>query len=210
MRHWRTLPTRRRCARSIVETRGRLHEVKPQVTWGTSPQEVIGIDEPIPDPSPGRAGAPRTRWRSALAYMGLTPGMTMEGLPIDYAFIGSCTNSRLSDLQAAAAVVTRPQGAARRDGAGGARLDAGEGGGRGRGSRPDLPRRRLRMAQFRLLDVPDAAAAISCRRASAASRRRTAISRIARARRAAPISPAPPWSRPPRCSGRIVDVRTLL
>jgi 3-isopropylmalate/(R)-2-methylmalate dehydratase large subunit len=103
MAYWRTLPS----ADDAVfdqEIDIDCSALKPQVTWGTSPQEVIGVDERIPDPSqvgPER----RAAMMQALAYMGLEPGMTMEGLSIDYAFIGSCTNSRLSDLQAAAAVI---------------------------------------------------------------------------------------------------------
>jgi 3-isopropylmalate/(R)-2-methylmalate dehydratase large subunit len=79
-------------------------DIEPQVTWGTTPQEVIGISESIPDPA---AVAPERRapMAAAFAYMGLRPGMRIEGLPIDYAFIGSCTNSRLSDLSAAAALL---------------------------------------------------------------------------------------------------------
>jgi 3-isopropylmalate/(R)-2-methylmalate dehydratase large subunit len=101
--HWRALPTDDDAAfdREIDIDCG---AVNPQVTWGTSPQEVIGVDERIPDPSEVRPER-RAAMIQALAYMGLKPGMTMEGLPIDYAFIGSCTNSRLSDLQAAAAVI---------------------------------------------------------------------------------------------------------
>ena len=78
--------------------------ITPQITWGTTPQEVIGVAEVIPDPA---AVAPERRppMAAAFAYMGLQPGMRMEGLPIDYAFIGSCTNSRLSDLTVAAALL---------------------------------------------------------------------------------------------------------
>ena len=76
----------------------------PQVTWGTSPEHVIGIDGHIPDPQqiadPVRRGAVEI----ALDYMGLKPGAAIVGTPIDWVFIGSCTNSRLSDLRAAAAV----------------------------------------------------------------------------------------------------------
>ena len=101
--YWRTLPSDDDAVfdREIeVDCRA----VAPQITWGTSPQEVIGIGERIPDPStlvPERRAAAT----QALAYMELVPGMAMEGLPIDYAFIGSCTNSRLPDLAAAAAVI---------------------------------------------------------------------------------------------------------
>ena len=76
--------------------------IAPQVTFGNSPQDAIGIDEPLPDP----AGIGDTNRRQALerayAYMDLTPGRPLEGKPIDYAFIGSCTNARLSDLESAA------------------------------------------------------------------------------------------------------------
>jgi 3-isopropylmalate/(R)-2-methylmalate dehydratase large subunit len=79
--------------------------IEPQVTWGTSPEDLVGIDQPIPDPAmfadPGRRAAARR----ALEYMNLAEGQMLEGLPIEYAFIGSCTNSRLSDLQAAANIV---------------------------------------------------------------------------------------------------------
>jgi 3-isopropylmalate/(R)-2-methylmalate dehydratase large subunit len=80
-------------------------QVKPQVTWGNSPQDLVAIDEVLPDPS--AAGGPERReaMARALSYMDLLPGRTLEGVPIDYAFIGSCTNSRLSDLEAAAKVV---------------------------------------------------------------------------------------------------------
>lgn len=78
--------------------------VAPQITWGTSPQDVVAIDEPIPTPAtvdPAR----RQTLPYALEYMGLSPGTSLQGLPIDYAFIGTCTNSRLSDLEVAAAIV---------------------------------------------------------------------------------------------------------
>ncbi|QJQ95680.1 MULTISPECIES: 3-isopropylmalate dehydratase large subunit [Halomonadaceae] len=73
-------------------------EVAPRVTWGTSPEQSIAVDEPF---SPADSEANRT----SLAYMGLRRGEPVLGLPIDQVFIGSCTNSRLSDLRAAAAVM---------------------------------------------------------------------------------------------------------
>ena len=78
--------------------------VVPNVTWGTSPQQAIPINSEIPD----LEGSPKDTAESharALAYMALVPGQPIAGLPIDGAFIGSCTNSRLSDLRAAAAVL---------------------------------------------------------------------------------------------------------
>jgi 3-isopropylmalate/(R)-2-methylmalate dehydratase large subunit len=79
--------------------------IAPQVTWGTTPEDVVGIDEHVPDPANFGDGKRRDLAAAAIRYMGLEPGMKIEGLPIDVAFIGSCTNSRLSDLEAAAAVV---------------------------------------------------------------------------------------------------------
>jgi 3-isopropylmalate/(R)-2-methylmalate dehydratase large subunit len=101
---WRTLksdPGARFDREAVVEC----GQVIPQVTWGTSPQDVIGVDEPIPDPA--RAPNPKRRQEMdrALAYVGLTPGRPLAGTPVDVAFIGSCTNGRLSDLEAAAEVL---------------------------------------------------------------------------------------------------------
>lgn len=79
--------------------------IRPQVTWGISPGDVIGIDEHIPDPSVAADADRRVMMERALAYMDLTPGKPIAGTPIDIAFIGSCTNGRLSDFEAAAAIV---------------------------------------------------------------------------------------------------------
>ena len=78
--------------------------ISPQVTWGTTPGDVIGVNERIPDPSIIADGNRRSAVARALDYLGLEPGKVLEGTPIDVAFIGSCTNARLSDLEAAAAV----------------------------------------------------------------------------------------------------------
>ncbi len=80
-------------------------KIAPQVTWGTTPQDVINIAEHIPDPSKIKEKQRRESMENALNYMGLTPGISMSGLEVDVAFIGSCTNSRLSDLKEAAAIV---------------------------------------------------------------------------------------------------------
>jgi 3-isopropylmalate/(R)-2-methylmalate dehydratase large subunit len=76
----------------------------PQVTWGNSPQDVIAIDAAVPDPASFADADRRVLAERALGYMGLTPGVPIAGTKIDIAFIGSCTNGRLSDLTAAAEV----------------------------------------------------------------------------------------------------------
>jgi 3-isopropylmalate/(R)-2-methylmalate dehydratase large subunit len=80
-------------------------KIRPQVTWGTTPQDVGSIADPVPDPAAIKNGERREAVERALNYIGIEPGKPLEGLPIDIAFIGSCTNSRLSDLEAAANVV---------------------------------------------------------------------------------------------------------
>ena len=75
------------------------------MTWGTSPQHAAGIDGVVPDPADEADENRRKSMQKALAYMGLEPGTPLEGIPIDSAFIGSCTNSRLSDLRNAAAIL---------------------------------------------------------------------------------------------------------
>ncbi len=78
--------------------------LEPQITWGTDPSQVLGISGRVPDPAAADPNR-RAAMESALAYMGLRPGMTIAGLPVNRVFIGSCTNSRLPDLQAAADMV---------------------------------------------------------------------------------------------------------
>jgi len=77
----------------------------PQVTWGNSPEAVLPVDGRIPDPAKEPDATRRAGMEAALAYMGLKPNDPIAGTPIDWVFIGSCTNSRLADLRAAAAVV---------------------------------------------------------------------------------------------------------
>lgn len=76
----------------------------PQVTWGTSPQDVVAIDEAIPDLDSYADDGRRRSARAALDYVALEPGGRMEDVPVDWVFIGSCTNARIGDLEAAAAV----------------------------------------------------------------------------------------------------------
>jgi len=75
------------------------------VTWGTSPQYAAAIGGVVPDPAGSDSTTQRASMEESLAYMGLVPGTPMDSIPIDRVFIGSCTNSRLDDLRAAAQVL---------------------------------------------------------------------------------------------------------
>lgn len=82
-------------------------KIVPQVTWGTSPEMVLGIDGRVPDPDKEKDANKRDAIERALTYMGLEPGKPLVDIAIDKVFIGSCTNSRIEDMREAAAVVKK-------------------------------------------------------------------------------------------------------
>ena len=82
-------------------------QIVPQVTWGTSPEMVLGIDGQTPDPDKEKDEVKRGAIERALTYMGLQPGKALSDITIDKVFIGSCTNSRIEDMREAAAVVKK-------------------------------------------------------------------------------------------------------
>ncbi|MBB1634580.1 3-isopropylmalate dehydratase large subunit [Cupriavidus sp. UME77] len=101
--YWRTLATD---AGAVFDREEVINAaaVAPTITWGTSPEHAIAIDGHIPDPAAASDQAASAAIGAALDYMGLAPNAPIAGTPVDWVFIGSCANSRLSDLRAAAAV----------------------------------------------------------------------------------------------------------
>lgn len=102
--HWRTL-TSDEGAVYDHEVQIDAARIAPQVTWGTSPEDVVSITGVVPNPNDAATEAKRASMRRALDYMGLVPGTKMTDIPIDNVFIGSCTNSRMEDLRIAADIV---------------------------------------------------------------------------------------------------------
>ena len=102
--HWRGLPSDDDALfdREVTIDVG---AIVPQVTWGTSPEHVLGVDGRIPDPAAEPDPARRRSLQAALDYMDLRAGDPIAGTPVDWVFIGSCTNSRLSDLRDAARAI---------------------------------------------------------------------------------------------------------
>ena len=101
--YWKTLQTDEGATFDTVVTL-QAEEISPQVTWGTNPGQVISVNDNIPDPASFADPVERASAEKALAYMGLKPGIPLTEVAIDKVFIGSCTNSRIEDLRAAAEI----------------------------------------------------------------------------------------------------------
>ncbi|WP_374944635.1 3-isopropylmalate dehydratase large subunit [Sphingomonas sp.] len=100
---WRSLPTDPG-ARYDTSVRLDASDIAPSLTWGTSPEDVVAVTGHVPDPDSFADASKRAAARKSLDYMGLAPGTAMQDVAVQHVFIGSCTNSRIEDLRAAASV----------------------------------------------------------------------------------------------------------
>ena len=108
MQYWQSLPSDEGAQFDAVVTLDAA-DIVPQVSWGTSPEQVVGVNDKVPAPSSFANEAQRQACESALNYMGLEAGTPMTDIPIDYVFIGSCTNGRIEDFRAAAKIAKGTQ-----------------------------------------------------------------------------------------------------
>jgi 3-isopropylmalate/(R)-2-methylmalate dehydratase large subunit len=104
VQRWQQLPSDAGASYDRVQTFD-AREIAPQITWGTTPGQVVAVTDKVPDPAEAKDETERKTAARALEYMGLTPGTPLVDVPVDCVFIGSCTNGRIEDLRAAAAVV---------------------------------------------------------------------------------------------------------
>jgi len=106
--YWRTLHSDEGATFDAVVTLA-ADSIQPQVTWGTSPEMVVGVDGKVPSLAQAKNDVQRGDWERAYTYMGLTPDTPISEIVIDKVFIGSCTNSRIEDLREAACVAKGKQ-----------------------------------------------------------------------------------------------------
>jgi 3-isopropylmalate/(R)-2-methylmalate dehydratase large subunit len=101
--YWKSLPSDDGAVFDAIITLDAA-DIAPQVSWGTSPEQVIGVNGLVPAPESFDSESKRKACESALAYMGLTPNTKITDIPVDFVFIGSCTNGRIEDFRIAAEV----------------------------------------------------------------------------------------------------------